>query len=209
VAFFYFYFLLFFVSSFSLSLSLFISSLFSFYFFLYTFHISFFSVGLFTSVSLYFCFFVAFAFIFPCFLLSLLSLSPFIFYLSFFLPLVYLPLFRFIFVSSLRLLLFSPVFYCLFGLYLRLSPQKPAIVSLLANSAHRLLFDLFCIISTAEGCSKSTAFIRRECGSSIAWPRGCDSGCRSRDNTPGCGVRNCVINLCALRTVLNPDAVGG
>jgi hypothetical protein len=109
-------------------------------------------------------------------------------HLSYFsLLLVYLPLFRFIFVSSLRLLLFSPTFYCLFGLYLRLSPQKPAIISLPANSAHRLLLDLFCIISTTEGCSKSTVFIRRECGSSIAWPQGYDIGCRSRDNMRGCG----------------------
>ena len=166
--------------------------------------------------------FIFYSFFFPLSLSLSLSLSlyhHFSLFLSFFillplsyfffLPLVYLPLFRFIFVSSWRLLLFSPAFYCLFGLYLRLSPQKPDIISPLANSAHRLLFDLFCIISTAEGCSKSTVFIRRECSSSIAWPQGCDIGCRSRDKMRGCGVRNCVINLCALRTVLNPDVVGG
>jgi hypothetical protein len=125
------------------------------------------------------------------------------------LPLVYLPLFRLIFVSSLRLLLFCPCFL------LSLCPLSPSVANRnppsyrYPQTQHTVCYSIYFVPSVRRKCAVNPVFIRRECGSSIAWPQGCDIGCRSRDNMGGCDVRNCVINLCALRNVLNPDAVGG
>ena len=139
-------------------------------------------------------------------LVSFLSLviSPPFFFLSFFiLHLIYFFLFCFficlcfaLFTFLLCVCLFFPAFYCLFRLCLAPSVTTEtrlhiAAPTLSTPSAIRFI----CIISAAERCSKSTVFIRRQCVSFIAWPQGCDIGCRSRDNMCGSDVRNCVINL--------------
>ena len=94
-----------------------------------------------------------------------------------------------IFVSSL-LLLFSPAFYCLFRLCLSPSiATEPRLHIAAPKLSTPSVIRFICIISTAEGCSKSTVFIRRQCVTFIAWPQGCNIGCRSRDNMCGCGVK--------------------
>ena len=122
-----------------------------------------------------------------------LSLSPYLhlpLFLSFFilLHLFYFfsfSLFRFIFCFFVAFAFYSPCFLLSFW---SLSPSVATatryhIAAPQLNTPSVIRF--ICIINTAEGCSKSTVFIRRQCGSFIAWPQGSDIGCRSRENMCG------------------------
>lgn len=149
----------------------------------------------------------------PPFVVSL-SFSPsFIFSVL----LVYLSLFRFSFFFFSCVCLFFRASYHLFGLCSSLG--RPVTVETWLYIAARKLsipsvIRFICIISSIGGCSKSTESIRRECSRFIAWPQGCDIGFRSHEHMCRCApwrsrIRKYAINLSALGTVLNPDAVNG